>query len=96
MIHFVLSLNSFRYPESAIRRYFSDWVFLKTPVLESFFKKASDLNACNFILKKVSNSVFLFSCEYCEIFKNSFFYRAPPVATIRSQRILLLNMWKLK
>ena len=22
----------------------------------------------------------MFSCEYCEIFKNSFFYRTPPVA----------------
>ena len=23
----------------------------------------------------------MFSCEYCETFKNSFFYRTPPVAT---------------
>ena len=22
----------------------------------------------------------MFSCEYCEVFKNSFFYRTPPVA----------------
>ena len=22
----------------------------------------------------------MFSCEYCEIFKNTFFYRTPPVA----------------
>ena len=29
-------------------------------------------------LKRDSTQVF--SCEYCEIFKNTFFYRTPPVA----------------
>ena len=26
-------------------------------------------------------SISVFSCEYCEIFKNSLFHRTPPVAT---------------
>ena len=33
--------------------------------------------ACNFIKKETLAQVF--SCEFCEIFKNMFFYRTPPV-----------------
>ena len=35
--------------------------------------------ACNFIKKEVLAQVL--SNEFCEIFKNTFFYRTPPVAT---------------
>ena len=42
----------------------------KTPVLESLFNKVAGLKVCNFIKKS----------EYCEIFKNNFFYRTPSVA----------------
>ena len=28
----------------------------------------------------------MFSCEYCETFKNSFFYRTPPVAAFVALR----------
>ena len=45
-------------------------VHRKTLVLESLFKKASGLRACNFIR---TLSTHLFSYEYCEIFKNTFF-----------------------
>ena len=38
----------------------------KAFVLESLFQKET--------------SAEVFSCEYCQIFKNSFFYRTPPVA----------------
>ena len=34
--------------------------------------------ACNFIKKETLAQVF--SCEFCEISKNSFSYRTPPVA----------------
>ena len=37
----------------------------KTPVLESVFNKVAGLQL---------------SCEYCEIFKSSFFHKTPPVA----------------
>ena len=40
----------------------------KIPVLESLFDKG--LHACNFIKKRIQQ---LFSCEYCEIFKNTYF-----------------------
>ena len=35
----------------------------------------------------------VFSCEFCEIFKNTSFYRSPPVATFRAvlARIFLPN-----
>ena len=33
---------------------------------------------CNFIKKETMAQVF--SCEFCKIFKNTFFYRTPPVA----------------
>ena len=42
----------------------------KTLVLEFLFNKAADLKACFFIKKNIPTSVFSF--EYCEIFKNSF------------------------
>ena len=42
-----------------------------------FFNKAAvKCHACNFIKKEPL--VQLFSWEFCEIFKNSFFYRTPP------------------
>ena len=34
--------------------------------------------ACNFIKKKALAQVF--SCEFCEIYKNAFYYRTPLVA----------------
>ena len=45
-------------------------MFCKKGVLENFIK--------NFIKKE--NLAHVFSCEFCEIFKNSFFHRTPPVA----------------
>ena len=42
----------------------------KTHVLESIFNKET-------LLEKDSQ---VFSCEYYEVFKNTFFYRTPPVA----------------
>ena len=41
----------------------------KTPVLESFYNKVADLQACNFNKKRPQKQVF--SCEYCESFKNT-------------------------
>ena len=38
--------------------------------------------ACNFIKKEALALVF--SCEFCKIFKNIFFYKTPPVALINS------------
>ena len=35
-------------------------------------------HVCNFIKKQILAQVF--SCEFCEIFKNTIFYRTPPVA----------------
>ena len=40
-------------------------------MLESLFNKVADLRAPTKV----------FSCEYCKIFKNSFFYRISPLAT---------------
>ena len=48
----------------------------KKPVLESLFNKVAGLNVCIFIKKETATQ--MLSCEYCEMFKNSFFYRTPP------------------
>ena len=73
--------------EAAVRRCFSNKCsskFLnthrKTSVLESLFNNGV-------------SSTQVFSCEYCEIFKNSFFYRTPPVAASVSS-ILQEIMWQ--
>ena len=47
----------------------------KTPVLESPFNTVAGLKVCIFIKKDIPT--LLFSCEYCKILKNSFFYRTP-------------------
>ena len=49
-------------------------------VLENMFLKISQLYS-----KETSTQVF--SCEFCEFFQNSFFFRTPPVAV---QFLLLL------
>ena len=36
------------------------------------------------MLEFLFNKVQVFSCEYCQIFKNSFFYRTPPVAAFHT------------
>ena len=45
--------------------------------LEAVDRRCSE-KSFNFIKKETLAQVF--SCEYCQISKNSFFYRAPPVA----------------
>ena len=54
--------------------------------------------ACNFIKNETLTQVF--SCEFCEVFKNTFFHRAPPAASVyemqhRSEMGYSRNMiWK--
>ena len=43
-----------------------------------FFNNVARPQACIFIKKEILAQVF--SCEFCEIFKNNFFYRTLPVA----------------
>ena len=50
----------------------------KTPVPESLFKIKLQADACNFIKRETLAQVF--SCEFCEISKNNFSYRTPPMA----------------
>ena len=53
---------------------------MKQPFADVFQNKSNlELEqACNFIKKETVAQVF--SCEFYEIFKNTFFHRAPPVA----------------
>ena len=66
-------------------------VFSKVGVLENFtkfaekhlyqslsFNKVAGLSLQLYLKKESGTCVF---CEFCEIFKNTFFYRTPPVAT---------------
>ena len=45
--------------------------------------------ACNVIIKETLAQAF--SCEFCEIFKNTFFYRTPPVAASDNLKLLLFR-----
>ena len=47
---------------------------------------------CNFIKKEALAQVF--SCEFCQISKNTFFYGAPPVAASVLWSFLF-SMWRL-
>ena len=44
----------------------------------NFIEKEALAQACNFIKKETL--VHVFSCEFCEISKNTFYYRTPLVA----------------
>ena len=63
----------------SIKRY--SWKFhkihRKTPVPESLFNKVASLRLQLYIMKETLAQVL--SCEFCEIFKNIFFYRRPLV-----------------
>ena len=63
-----LTLNIHRFPREDI--------FLEAVSRGCSVKFQAD--ACSFILKKRLTQVFSF--EFCEIFKNTFIYRTPPVA----------------
>ena len=52
-------------------------------LLKSLFNKVTGLKSCNFIKERLLTQ--LFSCEYCEIFKNNFF--------IKYLSWLLLKVW---
>ena len=56
-----------------------------------FVNKVADLRpqACNFIKKEALTQVF--SCEFCKIFKNTYFYRTPLVATSECNKKSLGN-----
>ena len=64
--------------------------------LKSYFKQNSEAvfqrcsvkkEACNFIKKETLAQVF--SCEFCEISENTFFYRTPLVAASQNSRYTL-------
>ena len=58
--------------------------FIGKHLCQSLFLKNVSGSPCNFIIKEALAQVF--SCEFCEISKTSFFHRTPPVAAL-----LILN-----
>ena len=46
-------------------------IHMETPVLESLFNKAAGLPVCKFIKKETPIQVF--SCDYCKVFKKTYF-----------------------
>ena len=57
---------------------------------EVFCKKGVLKNFANFSFIKKETLAQVFSCEFCEIFKNTFFYLTPPVAASATTDALLL------
>ena len=56
-------------------------------LIKSFLKKTMTQEACNFIKKETLTQVF--SCEFCEISKKTFFHRTSPVAV----SVTFVNLW---
>ena len=54
-------------------------VFCHIGVLKSF-AKFTGKHLCWRLLFKKESSTQVFPCEFCEIFRNTFFYRTPPMA----------------
>ena len=64
--------------KSQIFRSSGSQMFFKTGILKNFAKTFEvKQKACNFIKETPTQ---MFSCEYCDIFKNSFFCSTPLVA----------------
>ena len=66
--------------------------FLKVQSYRSrcFVKKGLRPQACNFIKKETLVQVF--SCEFCEISKNTFFHRTPRLLQILSSLLFLIHI----
>ena len=56
-------------------------------MLESLFHKVEGLLGLQHIYSNKENPTQAFTCEYCEIFINTFFYRIPPVAASGSCKV---------
>ena len=56
---------------------------------EPLFKESFRPGSCNFIKKETLAQ--LFSCDFCEISKNTFSYRAPPLAASDSHKGILIR-----
>ena len=52
---------------------------------ESLFNKVAGLRSAT-LLKKRLTLAQVFPCEFCEIYKNTFSYRTPPVAASNNMR----------
>ena len=71
-LHVLYKCNS----EAVVRWCSAKKVFLK--ISQNCEIQFCRSEACNFIKKESLAQIF--SCEFCEISKNTFFYRTPPVA----------------
>ena len=58
----------------------------ESPVLGSLFNKVAGLKACNFIEETPTQVVF---CEYCEIFKNTYFEEHLQMAASEPLKIVI-------
>ena len=60
-------------------------VLLKKGVLKNFAKFTGKSLCRKIFLNKVAGSPQVFSCEFCEIFKNSYFVEHLPMAASKSE-----------
>ena len=63
-------------------------IHIKTPLLESLFKNVAALQVVNFIKKRQ-----VFSCEYCEIFKNIYFEKHLRTAASELNGVLAVSLF---
>ena len=69
-------------------------VFCKKEVLKNF-TKLTGKHLCWSLFKKEALTQ-VFSCEFCEVFKNTFFYRAPPVAASECNEEILESCFEMQ
>ena len=80
-------INPYIYTEAVVRR-----CSVKVTCARVSFLIKLQASACNFIKKEALTQVF--SCEFCEISKNTSSYRTPPLAAsicINSQMLLIMK-----
>ena len=75
------SKNIFSDMFSALYRRSRPEVFCKKSVLRNFVKFTGKHQCQILFFNKVAGLRSQFSCEFCEISKNTFYYKTPPVAT---------------
>ena len=95
----VANVSTLKLLETVVQR-----VFCKKSVLKNFTKFTGKHLSQSLFFNKVSGPrvafllkktlVQVFSCEFCEIIKNTFLYRTPPVATSELCRIPWLTHCK--
>ena len=77
--------NAKQYPDAELWL-FENYLYSSSALSSGSNHQSYMPQACNFIKKETLAQ--LFPCEFCEISKNTFFYKTPPVAASDHPKII--------